>query len=252
MKSLWPKLSSMLLASAVIVASAIGMASAPASATPDEVEIRLVTPVLSDANSSIYPSLTNDWIGKGWFGSGMTFRRAYAPVNSSIILTYYVTDWATHAPLVGQSVTLRVNKGYSTSNAIVKVGTSKSTTGVDKAPLDQLRVKANTDQFGYVTFVLHEMTQTIDDTAGEPKPTHLTDTPPSIAGDGDPSVSLYSQLLPEVTGEKTDHADMTNSISTRIRHRLHRISPAQPPASPLPHWWILRQFTGQTWRLSFQ
>lgn len=195
------------LTSAIIVAGCIvGGTTAPASAALDAAEIRLVTPVLVGGTTAWDGQSEADyWVTQNWYAAGITFKRAYAPVGSDIVLTYYATDAATHAPLANTDVKLRVSKGYSGSNAAVKIGSSATTSGIEKGNgTDQLQVTAKTDQFGYVTFVLDNV-----DTVGEPQPTSLSIKPPAADPLGDPTVSLYTQIYPEITGQSKDKADMT-------------------------------------------
>ena len=190
----------------MLVAGLLNFASTAATATLAAAKIRLVTPSLQGGvNAFDGQSLMDTWIGNTWYAAGATFKRAYAPVGSNIILTYYATDAATDLPLINQEIKLRVNKAYSGSNALVKVGNSATTTGIEKSNgTDQLQVTGTTDQFGYVTFVLDNI-----DTIGEPQPTSLTVDAPPLSNDANPAVSLYSQIFPEVTGQSTDQADMT-------------------------------------------
>lgn len=190
----------------LLVAGLLNFASTTANATLTAAKIRLVTPLLQGGvNAFDGQTLMDDWVGKTWYAAGATFKRAYAPVGSNIILTYYATDAVTDLPLVDQEVKLRVNKAYSGSNALVKVGNSATTNGIEKSNgTDQLQVTGKTDQFGFVTFVLDNV-----DTVGEPQPTSLTVDAPPLASDANPAVSLYSQIFPEITGQSTDQADMT-------------------------------------------
>lgn len=196
-----------LLATAAL--AMVGLAS-PGNAVVANPEIRLVTPVVNADNSYDGGEMAAGWVKNGWFHEGITFRQTWAPVGSKIIFTYYVTDSATKLPLVGQAVTLRVNKAWSVSNALVTVNGSAVTSGVEKSNgTDQLRVSAKTDSFGYVTFVMQD---TLDATiAGEPQPESFKDRGHDydINSGGDPMVSYYTQVFPEIMGEKNDIADMT-------------------------------------------
>lgn len=191
---------SLLLALATIPAF-----SSAASALPENVEIRLITPQLDDTNSWRDTEMEADWVRQNWFAEGFTFRQGWAPAGSTIHFTYLVTDADTDEPLANTNVKLRVNKGYSVANSIVKVNGQGPTDGVDKAPLDQLQVNALTDAFGFVTFTMESLDT--QDMCGEPKPVSFTER-------GEPSnfdcnISLYTQIFPEVLGQTIDQADMT-------------------------------------------
>lgn len=206
MKTRLTKIASGVTAAVIVAGGILGTATAPASAVLTAAEIRLVTPVLVGGTTAWDgQQLADSWVGNNWYAAGITYKRTYAPVGSDIVLTYYATDASTNAPLANTDVKLRINKAYSGSNALMKVGTSATTTGIEKSNgTDQLQVTAKTDQFGYVTFVLDNL-----DTVGEPQPETLATEPPALAQDADPTVSLYSQVFPEITGQSTDKADMT-------------------------------------------
>jgi hypothetical protein len=206
MKTSLTKIASGLTAAVIVAGGILGTAIAPASAVLTAAEIRLVTPVLVGGTTAWDgQQLADQWVVNTWYAAGITYKRTYAPVGSDIVLTYYATDADTGAPLVNTDVKLRVNKAYSGSNALVKVGSSLTASGIERSNgTDQLQVTAKTDQFGYVTFVLDNT-----DTVGEPQPETLSTEPPALAQDADPTVSLYSQIYPEITGQSTDKADMT-------------------------------------------
>ena len=179
--------------------------SSAASALPANVEIRLITPQLDDTNSWRDTDMEADWVRQNWFAEGFTFRQGWAPAGSTIHFTYLVTDADTDEPLANTNVKLRVNKGYSVANSIVKVNGQGPTDGVDKAPLDQLQVSAKTDSFGFVTFTMESLDT--QDICGEPKPVSFTER--GHVSDFDCNVSLYTQIYPEVLGQTIDQADMT-------------------------------------------
>lgn len=191
---------SLLLAFATIP----GLASS-ASALPENVEIRLITPQLDDTNSWRDTDMEANWVGQNWFAEGFTFRQGWAPAGSTIHFTYLVTDADSGEPLANTNVKLRVNKGYSVANSIVTVNGQGPTDGVDKAPLDQLQVNALTDAFGFVTFTMVSLDT--QDICGEPKPVSFTER--GAESDFDCNVSLYTQIFPEVLGQTIDQADMT-------------------------------------------
>lgn len=178
-----------------------------ADAAPAQTEIRMVTPVLTADNSYRNWDDPGYWVSQGWFPDGITYRQVYAPIGSTINTTWLVTDPATKQPLPDTTVTLRVNKGYSVSNAKVRVGNSAVTTGIERTGIDQLRVTGKTDQYGYVTFELVNL----DDpkNGAEPQPAKFNQKA-KTAGDnpmGDPNIALFTQLKPEILGEKNDIVD---------------------------------------------
>lgn len=192
--------------SLLLAIATIPVLSSSASALPESVEIRLITPQLDDTNTWFDNEFINQqWVTNGWFAEGFTFRQGWAPAGSTIHFTYLVTDGDTHEPLANTNVKLRVNKGYSLANSIVTVNGQGPTDGVDKAPLDQLQVNALTDSFGFVTFTMVSLDT--PDMCGEPKPDAWTDR--GAESDFDCNVSLYTQIYPEVLGQLIDIADMT-------------------------------------------
>ncbi len=192
------------------VVTAIGVSSvviAPAHAAgtpPQDAHLVLLSPVLDATNTSEAKknqAMADGWVANGWFGDGLLYQRTFAPVGSTINMTYHVTD-KDGKPLINQDVKLRINKGYSTSTSILQVDSAK-TKGVDKPPLDQADVVHKTDAFGNVTFAVQDL-----DGApfGEPQPDSFTSAP-NISDDG--LNDLHSQMLPEIAGEKPDHSAIT-------------------------------------------
>jgi hypothetical protein len=94
--------------------------------------------------------MADGWVAKGWFGTGLLFQISFAPVGSTINLTYNVKD-KNGKPLAFTRVNLRINKGYSEAASIVEVDGVK-TKGIDRPPFDQANVIHLTDAFGNVTF----------------------------------------------------------------------------------------------------
>ena len=179
-----------------------GLSSVPANAAPSEATIRLVSPVLDATNTSepeANQKMADQWVANTWFGTGLKYQRAWAPVGSSITLTYLVTD-KDGKPLANTDVTLRLGMPYSNSNAIVQVDNVK-TTGVDKPPMNQGTVVHKTDADGKVTFVMKNLDP---ESAGEVQPKSWNDPVPS-----DLLNELYTQILPQVSGQATDHATMS-------------------------------------------
>jgi hypothetical protein len=113
-------------AAAVTVLALSSAVSVPAMAAgdpPQDTVIKLISPVLTAANTSeaeANQKMADQWVTNGWFGSGLVYQRAFVPTGSTITLTYHVTD-KDGKILVGQDVKLRINKGYSNSSAIVQV-----------------------------------------------------------------------------------------------------------------------------------
>ena len=175
----------------------------PASAvTPYEgAHITLVTPVLTDANTSEAAknqAMADLWVTNGWFGDGLKYQRAFAPVGSHIILTYHVADKDGNA-LVGQPVQLRMNKQYSVSQAQITVDGVRAKPASGSA--DGARVTHFTDAFGNVTFVVVDL-----DTDGEQQPAHITDAP-IISSDG--TDDIHAQFMPQIVSEPLDHSIIT-------------------------------------------
>ena len=197
----------------------IGAISAPAYAAdcPYPVEdqttndnpknnIRLLSPFLTDDNSirryDFESQFTNDC---DWFGVGMRFNQVYVPFGLKTNLVFQATTPA-GVPLANTKVTLRANKGYSNSNAAVRVNGIKARPAPSNAS-DGANVVGTTDVNGIVNFVI----QSPDDC--EAYGGILPDAPANPGADtpndknADPTTDCYSQFLPSITGEKTDSAD---------------------------------------------
>jgi hypothetical protein len=185
-----------------IALSPIAMFNASAaSGGPKDSVITLQSPLLDATNTSEAKSnqqMADGWVAKGWFGSGLVFQVSFAPVGSTINLTYHVTDKA-GAPLAFTNVNLRINKGYSEAASIVQVDGSK-TKGIDRPPFDQANVIHRTDAFGNVTFAVKNLDL---ESSGEPQPDSYTSKP--IFSE-DKLDRLHSQMLPEVNSEPADHS----------------------------------------------
>jgi hypothetical protein len=145
--------------------------------------------------------MADGWVAKGWFGSGLLFQVAFAPVGSTINLTYNVTD-KTGKPLAFTAVNLRMNKGYSEASSIISVDGIK-TKGIDRPPFDQANVIHRTDAYGNVTFAVKNLDL---ESLGETEPESMTSKP--IFSD-DKLDRLHSQMLPEVNSEQADHSVIT-------------------------------------------
>lgn len=178
--------------------------------------IRLVSPTLTDSNSvrryDFEGQFTQDC---DWFGVGMRFNQVYVPFGLNSILTFQATSM-TNVPLVNQKVTLRANKGYSSSNANIRVNGIKARPAPSNAS-DGATVYGYTDVNGMVSF--HITSPDDCEAYGGTLPAAPlkldSDTPNDR--NADPSTDCYSQLLPSINGEKLDSADFVE---------LHYFNPA--------------------------
>ena len=191
----------------VILAMALALSpvalygAAAATGGPKDSVITLQAPFLDATNTwdaKVNQQMADGWVAKGWFGSGLVFQVSYAPVGSTINLTYNVKD-KNGNPLAFTPVNLRINKGYSEAASIVQVDGVK-TKGIDRPPFDQANVIHRTDAFGNVTFALKNLDL---DSSAEPEPESYTSKP--IFSD-DKLDRLHSQMLPEVNSEPADHS----------------------------------------------
>ena len=159
--------------------------------------IRVVSPILNDANSINRPDVEKNLsVDHTWYAKGIGYREAYVQTGSAINLVYKVTD-DNGKPLPNTAVKLRVNKAYSKSNAGMAGGRKATDPKKDNSQgNDQLVLTATTDGFGYVLFALKNT-----DKKGEPVPVSLTTPIPTTNG-------VYSQIFPEIAGEAIDIADM--------------------------------------------
>ena len=167
------------LAATVTVLALSSAVSAPAIAAgdpPKDAVIKLISPVLTDENTSeaaANQKMADGWVANGWFGSGLVYQRAFVPTGSTIVLTYHVTD-KDGKIMVGQDVKLRINKGYSVSTSILQVD-DQVTTGVHKPEsADQAKVTHKTDAYGNVTFIVKNLDKP---GTGEPEPESMTAKP---------------------------------------------------------------------------
>ena len=172
-----------------------------ATGGPKDAVITLQSPFLDATNTwdaKVNQQMADGWVAKGWFGTGLVFQVSFAPVGSTINLTYHVTDKAGN-PLAFTPVNLRINKGYSEAASIVQVDGVK-TKGIDRPPFDQANVIHRTDAFGNVTFAVKNLDL---ESSGEPEPESYTSKP--IFSE-DKLDRLHSQMLPEVNSEPADHS----------------------------------------------
>lgn len=175
-----------------------------ATGGPRDSVITLQSPLLDATNTSdarANQQMADGWVAKGWFGSGLVFQVSFAPVGSTINLTYNVTDKA-GKPLAFTPVNLRINKGYSEAASIVEVDGVK-TKGIDRPPFDQANVIRKTDAFGNITFAVKNLDL---ESSGEPEPESFTSKP---VFSEDKLDRLHSQMLPEVNSEPADHSVIT-------------------------------------------
>jgi hypothetical protein len=168
--------------------------------------IRLISPVLTDDNSiHRYDFESQFTIDCDWFGVGMHFNQVYVPFGLKTNLTFHASTPA-GAPLAFTKVTLRANKGYSNSNAAVRVNGIKARPAPSNAS-DGANVIGTTDINGNVTFVI----QSPDDCTayGGTLPAAPANPGADTPNDrnADPSTDCYSQFLPQITSEKTDTSD---------------------------------------------
>jgi hypothetical protein len=179
-------------------------------------KIRLISPVLTDDNSiRRYDFESQFTMDCDWFGVGMRFNQVYVPFGLRTNLVFQATS-PTGTPVANAKVTLRANKGYSNSNAAVKVNGIKARPAPSNAS-DGANVIGTTDSNGVVNFVI----QSPDDC--EVYGGLLPDAPANPGADtpndrnADPTTDCFSQFLPSITGEKTDSADFVE---------LHYFNPA--------------------------
>ena len=192
-------LSMILAVSPLAVYSAVA-----ATGGPKDAVITLQSPFLDASNTSEARSnqqMADGWVAKGWFGTGLVFQVSFAPVGSTINLTYNVKD-KNGKPLAFTRVNLRINKGYSEAASIVEVDGVR-TKGIDRPPFDQANVIRLTDAFGNITFALKNLDL---ESSAEPEPDSFTSKP--IFSD-DKLDRLHSQMLPEVSSEPADHSVIT-------------------------------------------
>ena len=175
-----------------------------ATGGPKDAVITLQSPFLDASNTSEAKSnqqMADGWVAKGWFGTGLVFQVSFAPVGSTINLTYNVKD-KNGKPLAFTRVNLRINKGYSEAASIVEVDGVR-TKGIDRPPFDQANVIRLTDAFGNITFALKNLDL---ESSAEPEPDSFTSKP---TFSDDKLDRLHSQMLPEVSSEPADHSVIT-------------------------------------------
>lgn len=193
-----------IIAMALVLSPVALYSASAATGGPKDAVITLQSPLLDATNTwdaKVNQQMADGWVAKGWFGSGLVFQVSFAPVGSTINLTYNVKD-KDGKPLAYTPVNLRINKGYSEASSIVQVDGVK-TKGIDRPPFDQANVIHRTDAFGNVTFAVKNLDL---ESSGEPEPDSYTSKP--IFSD-DKLDRLHSQMLPEVNSEPADHSVIT-------------------------------------------
>ena len=168
--------------------------------------IRLISPVLTDDNSIRRYDFEGQFtVDCDWFGVGMRFNQVYVPFGLTTNLTFQATK-PNGDPLAFTKVTLRANKGYSSSNAAVRVNGIKARPAPSTAA-DGANVISTTDVNGNVTFVVQSPAdcEAYGGTLPAAPSNPGADTPNDA--NADPSTDCFSQFLPSITGEKTDSAD---------------------------------------------
>jgi len=168
--------------------------------------IRLISPLLTDTNSVRRSDLERQFtIDCNWFGVGLRFNQVYVPFGLTSNLVFQVTS-PTGTPLANTKVTLRSNKGYSSSNALVRVNGTLARPA-PSGPSDGANVEATTDVNGVVVFAVQSPADC------EELGNVLPDAPASATAETpndknrDPATDCFSQFLPSITGEMTDSAD---------------------------------------------
>ena len=203
------------------VQSIVSTAQAVSNGPKDSI-ITLQTPILDASNTSLAvenQKMADSWVGNGWFGSGLIYQVSFAPVGSTINLTYHVKNQA-GVPHTFIPVNLRINKGYSEATSIVEVDGIK-TKGFDRPPFDQANVIHTTDAFGNVTFAMKNLDL---QSSAEPEPASYTSKP--IFSE-DKLDRLHSQVLPEVNSEPADH-----SVISEFHYYLPKTPIEVPAANP--------------------
>jgi len=187
-----------------------------AVSAPAEAYLSHVGPNLTDTNSVNLQGLADQFVGNGWYASGLKFRQSYVKVGSAVNAAWQYTD-ASGNPVAGQQVQLVVNKAYSSSTANLTSGST--TIAPTNGGTDSATLTATTDSFGVAVFPLVNT----DTTSTETDPTTLT-TAPSGTG------QLYSQTFAQVAG-KTSHSAL---IEYHFVNNVPQLSAVTPTPTPTP------------------
>jgi hypothetical protein len=168
--------------------------------------IHLISPVLTDDNSihryDFEGQFTQDC---DWFGVGMQFHQVYVPFGLRTTFTFHAANTAGNA-LANTTVKLRVNKGYSASNAAVRVNGIKARPAPSNAA-DGADISATTDANGNVSYVIVSPDDCTTYGGVLPAAPASLDSDVPNQVNNDPATDCFSQVLPQITGEKTDAAD---------------------------------------------
>ncbi|MEY3406619.1 MAG: hypothetical protein RLZZ556_691 [Actinomycetota bacterium] len=180
--------------------------TSPTSNDNPKANIRLVSPTLTDSNSIRRYDFEGQFtLDCDWFGVGMRFNQVYVPFGLNTTVTFQATSM-TGAPLVNQKVTLRANKGYSSSNANIRVnGIRIRAAGGNGA--DGGFVAGYTDVNGMVSFVVTSPDDCEAYGGVLPAAPLKLDSDTPNDRNANPSTDCFSQLLPSINGEKLDSAD---------------------------------------------
>ena len=80
----------------VLAISPVAVYSATAATGgPKDAVITLQSPFLDATNTwdaKINQQMADGWVAKGWFGTGLVYQVSFAPVGSTINMTYNVKD----------------------------------------------------------------------------------------------------------------------------------------------------------------
>ena len=169
-----------------------------ASAAPSATDIRVNAPAFPTAKTLKRADLETLYsVTNPWYKTGITVNNVWMEVGSAFNLSYHVSDSEGKA-VRGTAFKLHVNKQYSGSNAAVTNGSTAATAATNDG--DGAQWTTTTDAFGNALFNF----QNTDSTGGEA----------AVATDGvgvlgAANGGLYSQIFPEVLGQTTDSADMT-------------------------------------------
>ena len=102
-----------IVAMALVLSPVALYSASAATGGPKDAVITLQSPFLDATNTwdaKVNQQMADGWVAKGWFGSGLVFQVSFAPVGSTINLTYNVKD-KNGKPLAFTPVNLRINKG---------------------------------------------------------------------------------------------------------------------------------------------
>ncbi|NBW73137.1 MAG: hypothetical protein EBR26_01820 [Microbacteriaceae bacterium] len=183
--------------------------------------IRLVSPSLSTDNAIRRYDFEGQFtLDCDWFGVGMRFFQVYVPYDQPTTLTFNATN-AQGVPLVNTKLKLRLNKRYSSSNAPIIVNGVSARRGTETN--DGGYVFATTDVNGNATFLVKTDSTRFPACDRDRDAVKLPDAPTRYDQDtplqrtGELDSDCFSQLIPELTGEKTDSQDFVE---------LHYFDPA--------------------------